>query len=358
MRIDGEKAWDNLLSHDHSRWDKIAERFNSDFMSVVLAPKFKISATDRFFCVGSCFARNLELELIYRDIPVLSKRIISPREEFSHRPTGVVNKYTTASILNELEWVLSVPSPEDVLIETRRGWLDLQLHTVTPVPLERGIERRRYMTEDYFARLRQADVVIMTLGYVETWFDAASGFYLNMAPSRAEVREHCGRFHLERTDVATNLKHLVRIRDVLNQLSPGCRIVITVSPVPMNATFSGGDVAVANAYSKATLRAAAQMFADAFCDVDYFPSYELAMLSRREAVFKDDRIHVEDRCVEHIMDGFISSYLGDVPRRFPQFLDGPYLKANPDVEDAVRRGEIPSGYHHWISHGQAEGRRW
>jgi hypothetical protein len=36
--------------------------------------------------------------------------------------------------------------------------------------------------------------------------------------------------------------------------------------------------------------------------------------------------------------------------------DAPYLTANPDVDAAVRRAEISSGYHHWIAHGQAEGR--
>lgn len=357
MWIDGDKAWANLLANKHCRWNKIAERFNGDFMSVAYAPKFNIAATDQFFCMGSCFARNLELELIYRDIPVLSKRIISPKAEFGDRPTAVVNKYTTASMLNELEWVLNAPPPQDVLIETNSGWADFQLHTVGSVSLERGIERRRYMTEEYFARLRQANVLILTLGYVETWFDATSGFYLNMAPSRAEMKKHPARFRLERVDITKNLKHLFRLHEILSELSPRCRIVVTVSPVPMNASFWGEDVVVANAYSKATLRVAAQLFADAFPDVEYFPSYELVTLSRRESAFKSDWIHVEDECTCRIIDTFISSHLGNTPRRFPKFLEGAYLKANPDVEEAVRRGEIPSGYDHWILYGQAEGRR-
>jgi GSCFA family len=358
MRTDGAKAWDNLLANEHSRWDNVAQRFTADLMSIVAVPKFELSVGDRFFCIGSCFVRNIELELIYRDIPVLSKRIICPREEFGHRPTGMVTKYTTASMLNELQWILQPPPAEKVLIATRGGWVDFQLHTVIPVPIKRAIERRRYLTEDYFARLRQTDVLIITLGYVETWLDVSTGLYLNMAPSPVEVRRYPGRFLLERTDVATNLKHLVQIREIVTALSPGCRIVITVSPVPMNATFSGEDVVVANMYSKATLRSAAQAFAEAFSDVEYFPSYELVMLSRREAAFKDDWIHVRDECVERVVDTFISSHFGDVPRRFPAFLDALYLKANPDVEEAIRRGEIDSGYHHWIAHGQAEGRRW
>ena len=356
MRIDGAKAWDNLLANGHGRWGNIAERFTSDLMSVVPTPKLKLSATDRFFCIGSCFVRNIELELIYRDIPVLSKRISCPKEEFGHRPTGMVTKYTTASMLNELKWVLDPPPPQDVLVETNGGWIDFQLHTVVPVCLERAVERRRYLTEDYFARLRETDVLIITLGYVETWIDTATGFYLNMAPSPIEVRKHPGRFELERTDAAVNLKHLIEIREVLRKLAPECQIVITVSPVPMNATFSGEDVLVANTYSKATLRTAAQAFADAFSDVEYFPSYELVMLSRRETAFKNDWIHVTDDCLERVIDTFVSSHFGDVPRRFPEFTDPLYLKANPDVDDAVRRGELTSGYHHWIAHGQAEGR--
>ena len=90
--------------------------------------------------------------------------------------------------------------------------------------------------------------------------------------------------------------------------------------------------------------------------MEYFPSYELVMLSRRQAAFKDDCVHVTDACVERVIDAFISSHLGDVPRRFPEFMDAPYLQANPDVEEAIRRGEVSSGYHHWIAHGRTEGR--
>ena len=92
MRIDGAKAWDNLLANGHGRWSNAVERFHSDLMSVVPTPKLKLSATDRFFCIGSCFVRNIELELIYRDILVLSKRIVCPKEEFGHRPTGRLSR--------------------------------------------------------------------------------------------------------------------------------------------------------------------------------------------------------------------------------------------------------------------------
>jgi hypothetical protein len=34
-----------------------------------------------------------------------------------------------------------------------------------------------------------------------------------------------------------------------------------------------------------------------------------------------------------------------------------YLKANPDVENAVKTGMFVSGYHHYLAAGQREGRK-
>lgn len=66
MWIEGEQAWKNVLTNDHSRWDKVASRFGDEFMSVVTPPKFKIDPTARFFCIGSCFARNIDTPLADR----------------------------------------------------------------------------------------------------------------------------------------------------------------------------------------------------------------------------------------------------------------------------------------------------
>jgi hypothetical protein len=40
----------------------------------------------------------------------------------------------------------------------------------------------------------------------------------------------------------------------------------------------------------------------------------------------------------------------------PDFSEENYLKRHPDVADLVLRGELKSGYHHWILYGRAEGR--
>ena len=242
--ISGDQAWMNACHH-RSRWK--ASRFRDEVVQPEAPHKVTIKKADRFFCIGSCFARNIEDELICRDINVLSKEVISPRNEFAGRPTSLVNKYTTASILNELEWLIHSPRPQDALVEERDGWRDMQLHSSgQPVSFKRGIARRRYLIDHYFRRISEADVLLITLGLVESWFDAANGLYLNIAPSPWQIRRHHDRFRLERTDVAKNIARLMRIREIVKSMSPACRIIVTVSPVPMSVSFTGQDVMVAN----------------------------------------------------------------------------------------------------------------
>jgi hypothetical protein len=61
----------------------------------------------------------------------------------------------------------------------------------------------------------------------------------------------------------------------LREVRPGMRFLLTVSPVPLTATASGGHVLTATMHSKSVLRAAAGEMVARRDDVDYFPSYEL-----------------------------------------------------------------------------------
>jgi hypothetical protein len=352
MKISGSAAWQNVTSNSDARWNP--DRFNPDVVKVANRPKFQLTRSATFFCIGSCFARNVEEHLIYQDIPVLSRKIICPREEWHARPNGIVNKFTTESMLNEARWVGTPHAASDCLVETNAGWIDLQLAGgVQPVSLERGIERRRYLETEYFRRILSSDIVIVTLGLTEIWQDERAGIYLNAAPSLWMVRREPERFSFSRTDVAANVAALEKLRALLR---PAAKVVVTVSPVPLGTTFTTDDVLAANSYSKSTLRAAAQIFADAHDNVDYFPSYEMVMLSRRESTFAADVMHVNHAAVGSVVAAFLESYLGETQPIDARFDEKLYLLANPDVDDAVRRGELIAGFHHWRQVGHSEGR--
>ncbi len=86
------------------------------------------------------------------------------------------------------------------------------------------------------------------------------------------------------------------------------QFVVTVSPVPLQATFTDQDVIVANAESKAVLRAAAGAFARRHDNVSYFPSYEMVTHSHPDFALRPDRAHVEWAMVDRIMSSFIDAY--------------------------------------------------
>jgi len=208
------------------------------------------------------------------------------------------------------------------------------------------MERRRYLTEEYFDRLRRTAVVIVTLGLNEVWFDTAMGRHLNAPPSFHATRRHPERYELQITDVADNVAELNEIRRLILSVNRRAKFVVTVSPVPLSETFSGRDVLVANTYSKSTLRAAAEVFAHSYDDVEYFPAYDIITNSSRTAVYEADCRHVSDTVVGSVMQTFLHLYLGFSEER-PAFSELSYLRENPDVEAALRRGELSSGFEHW-----------
>ena len=354
----GTSAWRAAAANPNGRWSDTEDRFASPFYAASHKPKFPLSHTDRFFCIGSCFARNIEEHLIYRNIAVESRRIIAPRNEISARPNGLVNKYTTHAIAQELEWVVSPPETYgDLVLETDTGWRDLLLApTIAPVTKERAEARRRYVTETYFDRVRSVDVVILTLGLNEVWRDNLNGVWLNAPPGLGNVRREPDRFSVYSSDVTSNLEALETTHAHLKAINPGVRIIVTVSPVPMGVTFFGQDISLANANSKAVLRSAAQTFANAHSDVDYFPSYEMVTLSDRAAAYGPDFLHVRNEMVEHVIETFFQAYGLTAPRLEPGFIEMAYLDANPDVEDQVREGLWDSGFDHWMSQGKRAGR--
>jgi hypothetical protein len=355
MRIDGPAAWSNALDNDFHRWD--AKRFSERFVSLGWKPKFQLQKSDRFFCMGSCFARNIEEHFTYRNIKVLSQSLKCPASEWGNRPSGLVNKFTTASMQNEFDWISGRPFPDSSFLETPHGWLDLQLVPgQVPVSHERAVERRSYLIDDYFSRINQADVIVMTLGFIESWFDNRAGIYLNATPPMREVKRDPGRFQFECTAIEQNQRALNNIHDTLSRIRPNARIIITVSPVPLDVTFTGQDIIVANSHSKAILLCAARAFAAQHDNVDYFPSYEMVVQSRRESAYRDDMLHVQSQCVSKIIDTFFELYVGPTRREFPEFEEVGYLQANPDIFTAVRAGILESGYRHWIEIGRKEGR--
>ena len=85
--------------------------------------------------------------------------------------------------------------------------------------------------------------------------------------------------------------------------------MVTVSPVPLEATFTGQDVVLANTLSKAVLRATAGACTRPHENVHYFPSYDIVMNSDKAAAWRKDGRHVRRPFVRQIMELFVRTHL-------------------------------------------------
>ena len=331
-------AFANLKGNQYGRWPRADDPDNrfAFFADPAFRPSFRLEAGQRIFTIGSCFARNIERNLAARgfEIPMLDFTIDS--QQWGGDPLAVLNTYVPAVIAPQIRWAFGL-EPFDLTrhgAEVRSGrFVDLQLTSgFRPMPGPVVIARRERINAVY-RKLAVSNAVIVTLGLIEAWFDHRSGGYINAAPPKSVAAADPGRFELHVQDYDQVLAELRALAALLGEVCPSDhRVILTVSPVPLEATFTRGDVAVANCYSKAVLRAAAEAIVAECPHIEYFPSYESVTLSERSVAFTEDQVHIATALVQFNVDRMIRRYAGAGGRRDrqPRSSPGPWRSAAPD----------------------------
>ena len=292
------------------------QRLRETWFSPQVDPKFKLRREDKFYAIGSCFARGLENSLAGRNIVVESAAPEFARLQPANKEgsgLGFTNKYNTYSMLNELRWALDPDAEfprESIVPLTKTTWYDP--HT-TPtlhfVGLEETLERRA-LIQTVTNRIKNCRAVILTLGLAEVWRDVQADVFVNCTPIPSLFKTEPDRYEFHLTKFGENLNNLEAIYALLSRYGhPDFHILVTVSPVPLMNTFSTMDIVVANTWAKSLLRAVAQEWAGAHANVDYFPSYEIVQNSDRAAVWEPDLRHVKGEGALHIMELFVQNYL-------------------------------------------------
>jgi hypothetical protein len=314
LELNGRTAWNNVFSHNGlPRWP----RQDSSRIVPMAQPNseasFSIEPGAKIFTVGSCFARNIERHLARHNFDVPSHRHFGE----SH----VINKYNPFAILQEFRGAL-YPS-ERLLLKDRLfqvdngGWVDLHLHFAHPTERE-TILKYNTASENLFAEIINCPYFIITLGLVEVWYDRECNCYLNEPLNFGNLylenknlqNYFAKRFVFQVLSYEETYSATYKIFSLLkSSVSPDCRVILTVSPVPLSGTFTGKDVLVANMYSKSVLRTVAEAICKRFDFVDYFPSYESVMLSPRSTTWEEDGVHVTDAAVAENVQRMVQTYL-------------------------------------------------
>jgi hypothetical protein len=174
----------------------------------------------------------------------------------------------------------------------------------------------------------QADWIILTLGLTEAWCSRMDGAVFPLAPGVAggqyDPQIH-GFVNLTARETAEDLATLVRR---IGSVNPSARIMLTVSPVPIAATYENRHVLTSSTFTKAALRVAADEVERLFEQVVYFPAYEIATSpAAGDHYFEDDLRHLSDLGVEHVMRAF---------QRYFEPAEASILDAETTAQSAVR----------------------
>jgi GSCFA family len=260
-----------------------------------------ITKTSAITSLGSCFADHIRMFLKDKDYNYV---ITEPNESGSSANWGrIYNPISLRQIIdycNNSDW-----HPQE------RWWVDPQGRTLDPYRAVAPYADVQTAEEDFQRHLSlarkvfvAADVVILTYGLVEVWESALDGSVFQVRPVSFDLSRH--RFSL--LEYPECLQAIKSACAGIHCINPRAVIILTVSPVPLRATFRP-DVTpgVANTYSKAVLLASVQTASRQLTNVHYFPSYEIVT----ECVgkpFREDG-SVTPTAVEVVMDLFERSFV-------------------------------------------------
>lgn len=154
--------------------------------------------------------------------------------------------------------------------------------------------------------LLKTKVFILTLGMNEIWRLKIDGSICSRSPWRLAS-------YLVEPKILTveeNVNELEIMLNLWRKYNPDIQLIISVSPVPLHATFRGNEqhIISANCHSKSTLRVASEIFCNNNQGVYYFPSYETVMYCTKNAWEADQR-HVSREAVDNVMSLFQKMFL-------------------------------------------------
>ena len=263
---------------EHAVTDQVLKGWLPDAKPI--KPDTKITA------FGSCFASNISDWLSKRNFRVLNKGQDATRAYVVTMGEGMVNSFV---IRQQFEWAWEGRVFDQPL------WHGYKAEEFGYDP-EIQAETKRIFDE--------TDVFILTFGLSEVWYDEPTGnVFWRTIPK--EVYDPC-RHKFRVSTVAENRKNLAAIYKLIRKHRPDAKIIFTLSPIPLIATFRDNSCLTSNSVSKSVLRVAIDEVVRAFGHEEhlfYWPSYEI-VTDIFKSPWKPDRRHPQTRVLRYIMTLF------------------------------------------------------
>jgi PAS domain-containing protein len=307
---------------DHRFWRKAVTGVPPFALDPLVRSPFTISREDRVATGGSCFAQEIAQRLqksgfhyyLAGQPPASMSAQEAERRNYSMYSCRYGNIYTTAQFLQLLDRAYGRFKPElDVWVRPEDGrFVDPFRPRIEPDGFA-SVEDMRADRERHLAAVRHMvetmDVFVFTFGHTETWRHKQDGAILQLAPGVAGGEWSPDVYEFYNMTVSEVISDFLAAVDRIRELNPNVRIVLSVSPVGIIATYEDRHVIESNSAVKAILRAAADEIRRVRPGVAYFPSYDLATVSPNVSRFyRDDTRRITSRGIDQTMRVFFDHF--------------------------------------------------
>lgn len=293
-------------------WKTGVHRFGAA-VAPKMAKTLSVQPGARLATAGSCFAQNLAKRLQTRsDITFLqTETLVEGDPVFSARYGNI---YTAAQLLQLFREAEAGHADPSCAIRRADGrFVDVNRPFIAPdgfASVDEVVASRQTHLRATRQVFRDSDVLVFTLGLTEAWRQADTGWVFPVCPLIYTDTPgfDCAFHNYDLSEVEAAMDAFVAEATAIN---PGLRLLLTVSPVPLTATYGNDHVLVATMHSKSVLRVACSTLAQRHDAVFYFPSYEMVAnpYSAGSSYAAENMRTVTPDAVSMVMDFFEAEYL-------------------------------------------------
>lgn len=272
--------------------------------------------------MGSCFAQHLARQVGRSGLTYyVSEQPPSamPADEARRRNYGVFsarygNVYTVRQAVQLFDRSFGHFLPKERAWQRGDGrWIDPFRPQIEPDGFDSpgaviaASEEHLGYVRDIFIRSKW---LVFTLGLTEGWMSRKDGAVFPLAPgvTGGSYDPIAHAFHNFTVDETwTDLDTLI---GKVGSVNPDARLILTVSPVALMATYEPRHVLSSTVLSKSVLRVAADMAEKKYSHVIYFPSYEIITSPANSGrYYEDDLRQVTELGVSHVMRVFSKHFI-------------------------------------------------
>lgn len=270
-----------------SFWTKSVSSTSWENVFLECKSKFKIKSTDIVASAGSCFAQRISTFLKSENFNYFNFEPPHPIIDassanqlgynlFSARYGNIYSIRQLRQLIDECLEIRSIIKNFEFTANGKvKDLLRPGIHGEGWESIEEAEADRVYHISRVKFMLLNMNVFIFTLGLTEQWLDYKNNVIYGTHPSVTTSKVTTVNLDKINLDYNDNLNDLIYCINLIRQINPSVRFILTVSPVALVASHQSDHVLISNYYSKSILRAVAGKICSMADYVDYFMSYEI-----------------------------------------------------------------------------------